>query len=205
MKKMINLIKENYKADLDRRNIEIEIPEVKKEYNRSNAVEYAHLYWHERNKDYGEYDPNNCMNYGSQVIIAGGMSMDHTGDYANYEQWKNYGTNYNEAESPNGLVYTWTYIPFFREYLQHNTDGNLIAMINAPLYSGEGGDMIQISNEDLNSPVHNMVVVDTIMNDQGEIVDLIVNGNTLDMHNWPLSASAYPYKSLVKIIGSNKQ
>ena len=173
-------------------------------YNRDLAVEYANTYYHERNSsEYNVIAHNNCMNFGSQVIAAGGIPMDYTGNAQLYQQWKNYGPSYNANEEPSGLVYTWTYIPHFRYYIHNNVGAGLVAIVNANLYLGEGGDMVQVSKTSLDDPIHNLVVVGRVENEEGEVTDLLVNGNTLDMYNYPLSASCYPYKSLVKIIGYN--
>lgn len=44
-------------------------------YNRANAVSYADQWAKARNSTYPNFDPNDCTNFASQVMSAGGLPM----------------------------------------------------------------------------------------------------------------------------------
>lgn len=57
-------------------------------YNRTNAANYAAQYVENRNTAYYEVPGNDCTNFASQCVKAGGMSMTgNGGNYSNYNNW----------------------------------------------------------------------------------------------------------------------
>lgn len=44
-------------------------------YDRDAVSNYADEWWNDRNSDYNDYSPNECANFVSQCLIAGGVSL----------------------------------------------------------------------------------------------------------------------------------
>lgn len=49
-------------------------------YNRTNAINYATTWWNGQNSSYPDFGSNDCTNFISQAMKAGGFSMYGTGD-----------------------------------------------------------------------------------------------------------------------------
>lgn len=94
-----------------------------KKLNKAAVLNYANTYWNKRNPNYYYYTDNNCCNYVSQCLVAGGLSTNST--------FKN-GTS------------AFIYIPSFKTYMQ-NTLG--VKYISYPSASQiEVGDVIMTSS-----------------------------------------------------------
>ncbi len=168
-------------------------------YDRDKASSYASKWVNKRNPEWSSLD-SNCQNFASQVIYAGGIAMDYTGSADDQLQWKWYSATYNESQQEKGYVYTWTYVPYFYTYAKDNTGAGLCAEVDVNMYYAEPGDVIHVGTS---GPTrHAMVVVDNYKKD-GKVVDILVNSNTIDLENYPVSAYVYPYASLIKINGWN--
>lgn len=169
-------------------------------FDRSKALDYAKKWVNKRNSEWHTYDAN-CQNYVSQVLYAGGIPMDYKGSAKNYLQWKADGS-YNERENEKGLVYTWTYVPYFYEYAKNNTGYGLCATVDENLYYAEAGDPILVGS--INFLRHALISVGAYKKND-KVVDILVNSNTVDLENYPMSAYVYPYASLVKVYGWNNE
>lgn len=167
-------------------------------YNREKALEYAQKWVNKRNPKWTSFDAN-CQNYASQVLYAGGIPMDYTGSADEFLQWKFYSSSYNEQEIGKGYVYTWTSVTRFYKYAKNNIGSGLCATVDAPLSTSLPGDIIQVGTE--GATRHTLVVIDKY--EKNNISDILVNSNTVDLENYPLSAYTYPYMSLIKIHGYN--
>ena len=168
-------------------------------YDRKKALEYALKWVDKRNSAWPKYS-SNCQNYASQVVYSGGVPMDYYGSASKHLQWKSYSSSLNEKETASGLVYTWTYVPYFATYAKNNTGYGLCARVDENLYYAEAGDVIHVGT---NGPTrHALVVVGTVKKD-GKVIDVLVNSNTIDLENYPISAYSYPYLSLIKVYGWN--
>lgn len=166
-------------------------------YDRSKALNYALSWVNKRNPDWIKFD-SNCQNFASQMVNAGGVPMDIHGSAE--KQWKLYSSSYNSSETESGLVYSWTYVPSFMEYAKTNTGYGLCASVDVNMYYAEAGDVIHVGTT---GPTrHALVVIGTYKKD-GKVVDVLVNSNTVDLENYPMSAYVYPYSSLIKIYGWN--
>ena len=166
-------------------------------FNRENAYEYAIKWVGKRNSEWKTYNAN-CVNYVSQVMYAGGIPMDHIGS----QQWKHYTNKYNKNNVAEGFVYSWTYVPSIVEYFKKNTGYGLCGKYDDNLYYGEAGDVIVVGSK---GPTRHVIsVIGQIKNEKGEVIDLLVNSNTVDLEYFPLSAYAYPYKILMKVYGWNE-
>ena len=169
------------------------------EYNREEALKQT-VWVNKRNPEWIKFD-SNCQNFASYVVYSGGVPMDYYGSAANYLQWKGYDYSYNESETSSGLVYTWTYVPYFREYAKNNTGYGLCASVDVNLYYAEAGDVIHVGTT---GPTRHALVVIGDYKVDGKTVDILVNSNTVDLENYPISAYSYPYVSLIKIYGWNE-
>ncbi len=164
-------------------------------YDREAAGEYALTYALRRNRNYGDYE-SNCANFVSQCIHAGGIPMDADGHY----QWKYYSDEHSESNEASGYSFSWTYIPSLVEYLEN---GEIVTIMDASLYSAQKGDVIAISMEDvcLGETSHVLIVSDVVKDEDGNVLDILVCGNTNDQLSYPLSALLYPYRYLIRILG----
>lgn len=169
------------------------------EYNREEALKQT-VWVNKRDPEWIKFD-SNCQNFVSQVLYSGGIPMDYTGSASQYLQWKMYDGSYNENEVNQGYVYTWTYVPYFREYALNNTGYGLCADVDVNLYYAEAGDVIHVGTT---GPTRHALVVIGDYKVDGKTVDILVNSNTVDLENYPISAYSYPYVSLIKVYGWNE-
>ena len=170
------------------------------EYNRDKALEYAKKWVNKRDSEWTTFDAN-CQNYASIVLYTGGIPMDYTGSANDFKQWKFYSSAYNENETNKGYVYTWTSVPRFSYYVKNNTGSGICAVYDENLYAAEAGDIIHVGT--INPRRHALVVIGNYKVD-GKVVDILVNSNTVDLENYPMSAYVYPYTSLIKVYGWNE-
>ena len=166
-------------------------------YDRNKVKTYAIKYADSRNPEYDFYE-SNCNNYVSQCMHAGGIPMDDTGTY----QWKYYSFEHDEESEAYGFTYSWTYIPSFIEYLDN---GDIVNNVDVNLYFGEAGDVVAIDmiDQDVSRSPHVIIVSEQIKDNNGNVLDILICGNTNDQVNLPLSAMPYAYKKLIKIDGYN--
>ena len=166
-------------------------------YDREKAYEYALIWVGRRNTSKWHTYSANCVNFVSQVMYAGGIPMDHYGS----EQWKWYSTKKNTKNTASGFVYSWTYVPSIVSYFKNNTGYGLCGKYNENIYLGDKGDVIVVGTK---GPTRHVVtVVGQVKDENGKVIDLLVNSNTVDLEYFPLSAYAYPYKVLMKVYGWN--
>lgn len=172
-------------------------------YNREQALEYAKTWVNKRNPEWSTFDAN-CQNYVSQVLYSGGIPMDYKGNAVSHLQWKFYNPSYNEREIASGYIYTWTYVPYFYTYAKNNTGLGLCADVDVNIYYAEVGDIIHVGTtlKDTGPSKHAVVAIGPYKKDN-KVLDILVNSNTVDLENFPLSAYVYPYVSLIKIYGYN--
>ena len=173
------------------------------DYNREKAISYSYKWIKERNPKWYKSSDSNCQNYASLVLYVGGIPMDIKGNYLSQgkfyspadEQWV-----IIKEEKKRGISYSWINVKKFREYVNKNKGYGLCAKADVNLFYGEPGDIIQVGY--LDSQKHTVVVSDTYEKD-GKVIDILVNSNTIDLENYPMSAYSYPYYSLIKIYGWN--
>ena len=90
----------------------------------------------------------------------------------------------------------------FLSYAGENAGGyGLAAVPDAPYYSGEPGDVIHLGRD--GEWRHTVLIVDTVEED-GETVDYLIDSNTADLRNFPVSAYAYTDQLLIRICGWNE-
>ena len=165
-------------------------------YDREKAKDYAIKHVLESTPvNYALYG-GNCQNYASFVLNVGGIPMDTEGAY----KWKHYDSELDYTDKKTGRTPSWTGVPSFYEYAKNNTGYGLCSEVDVNTYYAEPGDIIQIGYN--NSYTHSAVVIDTYKKG-GNVEDIILNSNTGDLENLPLSAYVDPMKRLIKILGFN--
>lgn len=167
-------------------------------YNRDKAAEYSYKYTRKRNPDYIAYDSvgGNCQNMVSQSVHAGGIPMDSTGSY----QWKHYSSEINEKNEAKGRSASWTGTQNFYEYVKNNTDKGICSDNDVNIYYAETGDVGHVGYRDYS---HAVLIVDVVKDENGNVIDLLVNSNTASLENYPFMGYVYPNKRIIKILGYN--
>lgn len=95
----------------------------KQTLNKTAVLNYANTYWNKRNYNYNYYTNNNCCNFVSQCLVAGGLSTNST--------------------FRNGTP-AFVYIPNFKSYMQNNLGVRYIPSPSASQI--EVGDVIMTSS-----------------------------------------------------------
>ena len=162
-------------------------------YDRQAAREYMLAYVGRRNPGFMAYDDygGNCMNFGSQVLLAGGIPMDTDGGYETGWYW----FGQHSATLP------WVNVGWFLEYAAAEREHGLAAVVNAPYFSGETGDIITMGVDEPAN--HTTVILDVIRDENGLPIDYLLCSNTADLRNFPASAYYYTNRQLIRIIGWN--
>ena len=171
-------------------------------YNVSEALRYSYEWVgqveYKRNPEFSTYDEygGNCNNYTSQCLLAGGIPMDISG-----KQWKWYGDGLNNMGGRYGRSSSWTACEYFYDYCKENTGFGLVCDVEGNLYSGRPGDIIQYVSDGVG--VHSVIITKVIYDNDGNVVDYLVNSNTTDQIDCPMSLYGYTEFRLIKIIGYN--
>ncbi len=174
-------------------------------YDREGAVAYANhwvtAYGKLRNPRWDAYDDQggNCNNYISQCLLAGGIPMDATGHITS--QWKWYEDYLDSREKHSGRSASWAGVDEFYEYALNNQGSGLVAIVGRNIYSGRIGDIIQYgAGGEWN---HSVIIVDVVRDEHGRVLDYLINSNTTDRLNCPMSAYSYTDIRLIRILGYN--
>lgn len=172
-------------------------------YNRKEALDYAKKYVKKRNPKWMKYDDigGNCQNYASQVLYTGGIPMDTIGDAS--LQWKHYSSEIDESSRKAGRSSSWTTAPYFYDYAKNNTGYGLCSITDINPFYAEEGDIGQVGFDEYYR--HSVVIIGNIKNKDNEVVDLLINSNSTNLENYPLSGYVYPYKRIIKIFGWNRK
>ena len=161
--------------------------------DRDAARAYMLTWVGKRNPAFMAYDDygGNCMNFGSQVLAAGGIPMDTNGGYETGWYW------YSGGQS----TLPWVNVGSFRDYVAAPRVSGLVAVADAPYFSGETGDIITMGVDEPAN--HTTVILDAITDENGNVVDYLLCSNTADLRNFPASAYYYTNRQLIRIIGWN--
>ena len=170
-------------------------------YDREAALSYAKEYATTKNPEWMNYADigGNCQNYASQVIYAGGIPMDIRGSY----QWKHYSSEVDTSSQRRGRSTSWTGVTYFYEYAKNNEGFGLCSIVDINPFYAEAGDIGQVGYD--NNYRHTVVVVGNIKDKDNNVTDLLINSNSVDLVNYPLSGYIYPYKRIIKILGWNNE
>ena len=169
------------------------LPAADHPYDRQAARQYMLAYVGKRSDTFMAYDEvgGNCMNFGSQVLLAGGIPMDDDGGYEKGWYWY----SKSKASLP------WVNVGWFLEYAATPRAHGLVAVVNAPYFSGEIGDIITMGVQEPAN--HTTVIQDVVRDGDGAVVDYLLCSNTADLRNFPASAYYYTNRQLTKIVGWN--
>lgn len=170
-------------------------------YNREAAMEYSDEWIGKRNDRWAYYDNygGNCNNYASQVLHAGGIPMDISGPIS--LQWKWYGDWLNEEQTTAGRSPAWSGVEEFYEYLLYNRWYGPMVDLGAGYFEGEPGDLLQFGA--IGDWKHTVVISEVVKDENGEIIDYLINSNTADRRNFPAMAYVYTDHRLIRVLGWN--
>ena len=170
-------------------------------YDREAAIAYSDEWIGIRNRRYARYDEfgGNCNNYASQVLYAGGIPMDISGPIG--LQWKWYGDWLNEESTAAGRSPAWSGVEEFYTYLTYNRWYGPHVDLAAGYFEGEPGDLLQFGA--LEDWKHTVVVKEIITDENGEVIDYLINSNTADRRNYPAMAYVYTDHRLIRVLGWN--
>lgn len=161
-------------------------------YDRAAAYDYLMAYCGKRNPAWYAYDDvgGNCMNFGSQVLLAGGIPEDEKGD----EEWY--------WDGQNDLDLSWINVGRFYDYCRDNEGYGLVADTEAGYYTGEVGDVLIVGFA--GDHRHTTVISHVVKDESGDTVDYLISCNTTNYRDFPASAYYYTFHRLVKIYGWNE-
>ena len=161
-------------------------------YDREAALDYLYEYCGKRNPRWYAYDAvgGNCMNFGSQVLLAGGIPEDEQGS----AQWY--------WDDQYDLALSWINVGRFYDYCRDNYGYGLVADTEAGYYTGEVGDVLIVGYDDEHR--HTTIISDIVYDENGEAVDYLISCNTTNYRDFPVSAYYYTFHRLIKIIGWNE-
>jgi hypothetical protein len=163
-------------------------------YNRTNAINYAYTWWNGQNPNYPDFGGDDCTNFISQSMIAGGFSMLGTGDGCRHEStqtewyvnanssWSCWGSNSNWEWST-----AWSVVYDFRRYFTfHNSYATTLGWTTSHTTAKNmlsPGDIVQLQSLHNGNWIsyHNMLVTDE------NISSLLVTYRSADNINKPLS------------------
>ena len=160
-------------------------------YDRAAARQYMQTYIEIRNGAWYAYDDagGNCQNFGSQVLLAGGIPMDTEGE----AQWYWYDLYDTDL--------SWINVDYFLEYARTNNGYGLVADTDIPYYSAQVGDLLIMGDVE---PRHTTVITDIITDENGNTVDYLLCSNTSNYRNFPAGAYYYTKHWPVQICGWNE-
>lgn len=196
----LSQLRQAWAAREETRGEQASLPQAEEPYDRDEALAYADRYAMERNWEWSDYSDygGNCQNFASQCLLAGGIPMDTVGPNI----WKWYGPDPSETVLAEGRSPSWSGVNQFREYAEENSGFGLSALVDAPYYSGQSGDLIQMGMED--GLRHTVIIRSLVSGSPGQTADYLIHSNTNDMSNYPASLYGYPVFSLVRIAGWNR-
>ena len=160
------------------------------QYNRQNAIEYAHKWAFGRNPAYYDFSQlgGDCTNFVSQRIYAGCRVMNTKPVYGWY-----YFNSYNRTAS-------WTGVQYLYEFLVKN-DGAGPFAVEVPIYEAEPGDIVQLSF-DGTTYRHSLFVVET--GKKPDLNNIKIATHTIDRDYYPLSNYVYEKLRCLHIEGYRK-
>lgn len=160
-------------------------------YDRAAAERYMRQYDHQRNNRWHAYDDvgGNCMNFGSQVLLAGGIPMDEEGGSKWF--WR----------GQNDLDLSWINVGRFYSYARENRGYGLVADTEANYYTGGVGDILILGPDGGHN--HTTVISGIVRNELSETVDYLLCSNTTNYTDFPAGAYYYTSHRLIKIYGWN--
>ncbi len=160
------------------------------QYNRENAVEYAHKWAYSRNPEFYDFETlgGDCTNFISQCILAGGAVMNPKKDLG----WYYYGVN---SRAP-----AWSGVPYFYNFITTNK-GRGPYGAEIPLSELEPGDILQLATI-YDHYHHSPIVVE--VGETPSLDNILVAAHTFDADYRPLSSYTIRKMRCIKILGIRK-
>ena len=159
-----------------------------KEYNRQDALAYADRWALNRNPNYYDFSKlgGDCTNFCSQVLRAGGCSMNYN---------RTYGWYYRNG---NDKTPSWGGVNFFHNFLTRDKDIGPVAE-EVSVKDIEPGDIIQLSFVEENSYNHSLIVVDC--GNPLDISNISISTHTIDRYHYLLTNYNWTKIRFLHIIG----
>lgn len=151
------------------------------EYNRQNAVKYAHRWAYYRNPNYYDFERigGDCTNFASQCIYAGSGIMNYTPTFGWY---------YN---STNDRTASWTGVNYLYNFITTN-EGDGPFGSEVPISQVEVGDIVQLA---INGPNYHHSPVIVAINGRPSPNTIFVAAHSANADNRPLS-SYFPLRKM---------
>ena len=73
--------------------------------------------------------------------------------------------------------------------------------LGAGYFEGEPGDLLQFGA--IGDWKHTVVISEVVKDENGEIIDYLINSNTADRRNFPAMAYVYTDHRLIRVLGWN--
>lgn len=161
-------------------------------YQREAAVSYSDSWVGQRNTEWSDFTGRggNCQNFVSQCLLAGGIPMDDQGDAV--WSWDSEGSH----------SASWVGVDEFYRYASQNSGYGLQAEADAGYYDGEPGDLLRMGSD--TNWNHIVIIAEVIRDQEGNVVDYLINSNTSDVKDFPVSAYPNVKQRLMKIYGWNE-
>ncbi len=159
-----------------------------REYNRENAVAYAHRWALSRNPRYFDFEGigGDCTNFASQVIYAGSGVMNHTPVYGWY-----YIDSYNRSPSWTGVNYLYNFI------VNNHGPGPFAERVD--IRNVKPGDIAQLSFIGDGFFNHSPVIVHT--GTPPALDNILVAAHTDDQDNYPITGYSWVDIRFIHILG----
>jgi hypothetical protein len=157
------------------------------QYNREDAVRYAHYWAYKRNPRYYDFKDigGDCTNFTSQCLFAGAKVMNYTPTLGWY---------YNSVTS---RAPAWTSVKYFHKFLTNNKGVGPYGS-ETEISKVEKGDFVQLII-DQNDFQHTVIIVS--VGEQPTINNILVAAHYIDSDNRPLSSYNFTGIRFLKIEG----
>ena len=144
-------------------------------YDRLRAVQYAENYWNNRNPHFRYFGDDNCTNFVSQVLFAGGIPMEYA-DSPSKGWWYRHKGGGRDQWS-----YSWSVAHALYSYLMQPRSHGLRAVVYDRPEQLQLGDLISYDWEGDGRWNHFTVV--TYVNKQGNVL-VHANSTNSRYRNW---------------------
>ncbi|MED3329730.1 amidase domain-containing protein [Bacillus thuringiensis] len=133
---------------------------INQKINIEAALAYVQKWWNQRNPDYKAWDPNDCANYVSQILKAGGIQEKAPSSIApqGIDSKLNYWYSKKEGDNTFTVSRTWINVEDFYTYWNKTQKVILPEKLNI-MRDIEVGDVVQLQPKSSNRYSHIMFVV----------------------------------------------
>ncbi|WP_208423063.1 amidase domain-containing protein [Latilactobacillus fragifolii] len=130
--------------------------------NPEKVKEYTQKWWNHRNPEFQDWNPNNCMNYVSQLLFAGGVKMAAPTPVPDVNIYG--GTHWYSYRKPDYVnqycqSVSWINVNAFYDYWSQSQPVIEAAHLNI-MQDAEVGDVVQLQSTAGGDWYHAMMVID---------------------------------------------